>query len=67
MLTIVQAKPTHQNIIRLTPPLVITDEEIRKALSIIKESLEQLPGLKGRKAAEIIPSTEKGVRIAVEN
>ncbi|KAI9772392.1 MAG: ornithine aminotransferase [Geoglossum umbratile] len=61
------AKPTHQNTIRLTPPLVITEEEIQKALRIIKESLEELPGLKGKKAAEVIPSSEKGVRITVEN
>ncbi|KAJ6161272.1 hypothetical protein N7470_004668 [Penicillium chermesinum] len=40
------AKPTHQNIIRLAPPLVITEEEIQKALDIIKEATEELPTLK---------------------
>ena len=39
------AKPTHQNIIRLAPPLVITEEQIDKALRIIKEAMEELPGL----------------------
>jgi len=34
---------THQNIIRLAPPLVITEEEIEKSLVIIKESIAELP------------------------
>lgn len=38
-----QAKPTHGNIIRFAPPLVITEEELRKALSIIGEALKELP------------------------
>jgi ornithine--oxo-acid transaminase len=37
------AKPTHQNIIRLAPPLVITDDEIQKALEIIRDSMAELP------------------------
>jgi ornithine--oxo-acid transaminase len=37
------AKPTHQNIIRLAPPLVITEEEIEQSLVIIKESMAALP------------------------
>jgi len=48
------AKPTHQNIIRLAPPLVITEEEIQQALRIIGEACRELPGLKGE--------VEKGVR-----
>ncbi|GAA6005977.1 ornithine-oxo-acid transaminase [Rhodotorula paludigena] len=39
------AKPTHVNIIRLAPPLVITDEQLDKMLATIKESLEQLDEL----------------------
>ncbi|KAF5850412.1 hypothetical protein GGP41_002613 [Bipolaris sorokiniana] len=42
------AKPTHQNIIRLAPPLVITEQEIESALSIIKEAMEELSTLKGK-------------------
>lgn len=38
-----QAKPTHQNIIRMAPPLVITEEQIKKALSIIEEAMNELP------------------------
>ena len=46
------AKPTHQNIIRLAPPLCITDEEMASAIEAIrktfKEALEipvdQIPG-----------------------
>ncbi|KAJ5376667.1 ornithine aminotransferase [Penicillium cosmopolitanum] len=41
------AKPTHQNIIRLAPPLVITEEEIQQALKIIHEAVTELPTLKG--------------------
>lgn len=40
------AKPTHQNIIRLAPPLVISDEQVQDALKIIKEALEELPNSK---------------------
>lgn len=36
------AKPTHGHIIRFAPPLVITEEEILCAVSIIKDSLEQI-------------------------
>ena len=36
------AKPTHVNIIRLAPPLIISEEQLDKILSIIKESLEEL-------------------------
>lgn len=62
-----KAKPTHQNIIRLAPPLVITEEEIQKSLQIIKEAMEELPTLKGKKEDEIIPAPEKGVEIKVDN
>lgn len=41
-----QAKPTHGNIIRFTPPLVITEEELRKAIGIIGEALKELPTAK---------------------
>jgi ornithine--oxo-acid transaminase len=35
----VLAKPTHGDIIRFAPPLVITEEELREAISRIKESI----------------------------
>lgn len=35
------AKPTHGNIIRLAPPLVINEAQINEALEIIKKSLEK--------------------------
>jgi acetylornithine/succinyldiaminopimelate/putrescine aminotransferase len=53
-----QAKPTHQNIIRLAPPLVITEEEIRTALDIIRSAIEELPALAGE--------AEKNVRIQLD-
>ena len=58
-----KAKPTHQNIIRLAPPLVITEEEIDRAISIIKTSMEELPTLKGKKEDDVIPPPEKGIEI----
>jgi ornithine--oxo-acid transaminase len=33
------AKPTHQHIVRFAPPLVITEEELREAIEIIKKSI----------------------------
>jgi ornithine--oxo-acid transaminase len=62
-----KAKPTHQNIIRLAPPLVITEEEIDRAIYIIKTSIKELPTLKGKKEDEVIPQPEKGVEIKIEN
>ena len=62
-----QAKPTHQNIIRLAPPLVITDEEVKTALMIIGEAIEELPNLKGKKEDEVIPDGEKNVTIKIDN
>lgn len=41
-----QAKPTHGNIIRFAPPLVITEEELRGAIKIIGEALKELPTVK---------------------
>ena len=46
-----QAKPTHQNIIRLAPPLVITEEQIQQALGMIREAIEELP----KKEKELFP------------
>ncbi|KAM5435862.1 ornithine aminotransferase [Microsporum ferrugineum] len=37
------AKPTHQNIIRFAPPLVITEEQIKESLKIIGEAIKELP------------------------
>ncbi|KAL8823964.1 MAG: hypothetical protein Q9170_008282 [Blastenia crenularia] len=62
-----KAKPTHQNIIRLAPPLVITEEEMWRAVSIIGIAMEELPGLKGKREEEVIPKEEKGVEVTLEN
>ncbi|KAK0646667.1 pyridoxal phosphate-dependent transferase [Cercophora newfieldiana] len=40
------AKPTHGNIIRFAPPLVITEEELRGAIATIGEALKELPTAK---------------------
>jgi len=62
-----QAKPTHQNIIRLAPPLVITEEEIQQALQIIQQAVTELPSLTGAAEEKVIPPPEKKVKIGVEN
>lgn len=62
-----QAKPTHQNIIRLAPPLVITEEQIHKAVAIIGDAIRELPGLKGKAEDKVIPPEEKNVTIQVDN
>ncbi|KAK4500199.1 hypothetical protein PRZ48_008385 [Zasmidium cellare] len=61
------AKPTHQNIIRLAPPLVISEDQIKSALNIIAEAVKELPSLKGQKEAEVLPPGEKNVHIGVDN
>ncbi|KAL4739886.1 ornithine aminotransferase [Aspergillus similis] len=61
------AKPTHQNIIRLAPPLVITEEEIAKALDIIKAAVAELPNLKGAAEDKVFPPPEKKVKVTLEN
>lgn len=62
-----KAKPTHENIIRLAPPLVITEEEMQQALSIIATAMKELPELKGAKEDEIIPVGEKNIHIALDD
>ncbi|KAI6041764.1 pyridoxal phosphate-dependent transferase [Pisolithus marmoratus] len=41
----VLAKPTHVNIIRFAPPLVISEEDLRKAIKVIAECLQDLDKL----------------------
>ncbi|KAH9957764.1 ornithine-oxo-acid aminotransferase [Russula dissimulans] len=53
------AKPTHVNIIRFSPPLVISEEDLQKAIGIIKQALDDIDQL------EEIPGeveSEKGFR-----
>jgi ornithine--oxo-acid transaminase len=61
-----QAKPTHENIIRLAPPLVISEGEIRDSLRIIKEAIVELPNLMGEAEDDVIPKSEKGVHIGLD-
>ena len=62
-----KAKPTHENIIRLSPPLVITEEQIQQALSIMDSAIKELPNLKGKREDEVIPDGEKNVKIQIDN
>ncbi|KAF8464600.1 pyridoxal phosphate-dependent transferase [Kalaharituber pfeilii] len=39
------AKPTHQNIIRLAPPLVITETQIDHAVEAFRQAISELPGM----------------------
>lgn len=36
------AKPTHDHIIRFAPPLIITEDQIREAVGIIRKSIKEL-------------------------
>jgi ornithine--oxo-acid transaminase len=36
------AKPTHGDVVRLAPPLVITENELRDAIRIIKDTVLSL-------------------------
>lgn len=36
------AKQTHENIIRLSPPLVINEDEVAEAVDIIVKSFEEI-------------------------
>ena len=36
------AKPTHDHIIRFTPPLVITEEQMHEAIVLIRQTLEEV-------------------------
>ena len=40
------AKPTHVNIIRLAPPLCITEEELMEGVKIIASALEDIVTMK---------------------
>ena len=43
-----KAKHTHDNIIRLTPPLIVTPDEIQEALKIIDSAMKELPTVQGK-------------------
>jgi len=57
------AKPTHENIIRLAPPLCITDEELAKGVDIIKQALETIE--KGGRD-HVIPGTDLEAKVDAE-
>lgn len=58
------AKPTHQNIIRLAPPLVIEEKDLDRGVEMIKQalveldSIEHIPGEDGDEHAVVPPATE---------
>lgn len=51
----------------MAPPLVITEEQIKTALSIIEEACAELPNLTGQKEEKVLPEGEKDVHIGVDN
>lgn len=51
----VLCKPTHDNVVRLTPPLVITDEDMQRGTEIIKRALLEIDEI------ESVPGEEEGV------
>lgn len=46
---------------------MITDDEIKQALEIIKSAVTELPNLKGAAEDQVIPPPEKKVKIDLEN
>ena len=62
-----KAKPTHENIIRLTPPLVITEDQIREAIQMIDSAMRELPSLRGAAMDKVVPPNEQGVKVTIEN
>ena len=52
------AKPTHGNIIRFAPPLVITEEQLREACGIIKEVVSQAVKQSNSQAVEQSSSSQ---------
>lgn len=46
---------------------MITDDEVQKALDIIKEAVNELPTLTGAAEDEVIPPPEKKVKVSLEN
>lgn len=46
---------------------MITEEDIKTALGIIRDAIRELPTLKGRKEDEIIPPQEKNVTITLDD
>ncbi|KAF8498140.1 ornithine-oxo-acid aminotransferase [Russula emetica] len=60
----VLAKPTHVNIVRFSPPLVISEEDLQKSIGVIQQALIDLDKL------EEIPGeveSEKGFRDEISN
>ncbi|KAH8112144.1 ornithine-oxo-acid aminotransferase [Phellopilus nigrolimitatus] len=55
----VLAKPTHVNIIRFAPPLVISEDELKKAINIIEQclldldTLDEIPGDDGSEKGHV--------------
>lgn len=58
------AKPTHRNIIRLAPPLVIEEKDLDRGVQMIKEalveldSIDKIPGEEGEEHGVVPPTTE---------
>ncbi|KAI1306344.1 pyridoxal phosphate-dependent transferase [Xylaria venustula] len=47
------AKPTHGDIIRFAPPLVITEAQMQKAVAIIGDALQELPKTRRHENVEV--------------
>ncbi|TRX94781.1 hypothetical protein FHL15_004242 [Xylaria flabelliformis] len=47
------AKPTHGDIIRFAPPLVITEAQMHKAIAIIGDALQELPKMKRHENVQV--------------
>ena len=54
----VLAKPTHDTIIRLAPPLVITEPEVDQVIQVIKESLHELDDMSIEQLSALVDTEE---------
>jgi ornithine--oxo-acid transaminase len=52
------AKPTHGNIIRLAPPLVITEDQVHECCDIIEKSILAFDNHAEGKSAKVSPTRE---------
>jgi len=53
------AKPTHENIIRLAPPLVIKEKELHQCISIIKGALKDIVKIERSKIPGASPTAKR--------
>ena len=62
-----QAKPTHVNIIRLAPPLVISEAQVQRAVEIVGEAIKEMARMRRAQVEQVVPEGQRGEGLRVEN